>query len=240
MKRTLIQCILMKFLPQAHRQENVRNWLSSELTFKTIRKICEKNNISIETVYDIGASDGSWSRNAAKQFSRANFILFEANPNYAKELEKTGFQSFQCILAKETAQRLFYSANGHGDSLYRDNSPKYQAITPNAVQAYALDDVVRDNILPIPNLIKIDTQGSEVEILTGGAKLLNGVNFLYLECPLFNCNEGAPSIIKYLELASEHGFKPVQIGEIHRTRNQYLVQIDILFAKTELIPSTPY
>lgn len=240
MKRQIVQAIIKNFLPQSDRRENIRNWLSSDLTFDTVSRICEINNIKIKTIFDVGASDGSWSISMQKKFKKSQFILFEANKNYCEKLDNSGFKYFSYVLAQTTQERLFWAADGHGDSLYQDKSEKYQKITPSRVHAHALDDVICDNKLPIPNLLKIDTQGSEIEILLGAKKSLGTVDFLYLECPIFNYNEGAPNILEYLRATSEYDFIPIQIGEIHRTANDYLVQVDILFAKSNLIAANPY
>lgn len=240
MKRQLAQSLLKRLLPQAHRRERVRNWLSAELTLETVKGICINNNIDIKVIYDVGASNGSWSLEVQREFKNSKFVLFEANQNYRAALDDTGFCHFPYLLAEKTEQRLFYGADDHGDSLYRDKSKKYQQISAQPMQAYALDDVISDHSLEIPDFLKIDTQGSEIEILKGAKRTLEGVSFLYLECPILNCNEGAPNILEYLEVASSNNFVPVQIGEIHRTNNDYLVQIDILFANSSLMASTPY
>ena len=166
--------------------------------------------------------------------------MFEANTNYREDLDNSGFEYFSYVLAHKTEERLFWKGDGHGDSLYQDKSEKYQNIAPIRVQAHTLDDVIRTNKLPIPNLLKIDTQGSEIEILLGAKEVLEQINFLYLECPVFNYNEGSPDISEYLQVTSAYGFIPVQIGEIHTTANDYLVQIDILFAKSNLVAPNPY
>lgn len=76
MKRQIVQAIIKNFLPQSDRRENIRNWLSSDLTFDTVSRICEINNIKIKTIFDVGASDGSWSISMQKKFKKSQFILF--------------------------------------------------------------------------------------------------------------------------------------------------------------------
>ncbi len=240
MKRQIVQTIIKKFLPQSHRRENIRNWLCSDLTFDTVYKICKNNNINIKTIFDVGASDGSWSVAAQKKFKKSKFVLFEANTNYRKDLDNSGFEYFSYVLAQKTQERLFWKADGHGDSLYQDKSEKYKNIVPISVQAHALDDVIRENSIPIPDLLKIDTQGSEIEILLGAKGVLDEINFLYLECPIFNYNEGSPDISEYLRVTPAYNFIPCQIGEIHRTATNYLLQLDILFVKSNLIATNAY
>lgn len=240
MKRQLAKYVVNKLLSQSDRREYFRNLLSSDLMIDTINQICQKNNLKFETVFDVGASDGGWSIALNKHFKKSQFILFEANTNYRKALDRSKFQYFSYVLAQKTEERLFWQANDHGDSLYQDNSTKYQKIEPIRIQAHALDDVISENGLPIPNLLKIDTQGSEVEILQGAKEALKKIDFIYLECPIYVTNKGAPNISEYLQVASSYNFIPIQIGEIHRTKNNYLVQIDILFAKSHLIGPVPY
>ena len=71
-------------------------------------------------------------------------------------------------------------------------------IAPICVQTHTLDKVIRENKLPIPNLLKIDTQGYEVEIPLGAKEVLDQVNFLHLECPIYKYNERSPDISEFL------------------------------------------
>ena len=86
--------------------------------------------------------------------------------------------------------------------------------------------------MPIPNFIKLDTQGSELDILSGFTKL-DLVDFCYVECPIINYNKGAPQINDYLDYFRGNKFVPLDILEVHKMEN-ILVQVDIIFAKDDI------
>ena len=87
---------------------------------------------------------------------------------------------------------------------------------------------IKQKKLPPPDFMKIDTQGSEIDILKGCGKYLKKVKLLYLECPVININQGARDISEYLTFTKKAGFIPLDICEKH-IHNNILLQIDILF-----------
>jgi len=75
--------------------------------------------------------------------------------------------------------------------------------------------IVKYNI-PLPDFVKLDTQGSELDILKGAPKeLFNKANYIYTECPLVEYNEKAPDIKEYLKTMDELGYYPCDICETH-------------------------
>jgi FkbM family methyltransferase len=60
-----------------------------------------------------------------------------------------------------------------------------QPTTPISVQMLTIDDAIARLGLPHPQVIKIDTQGSELSILKGAVKTLPKVDVLFLECWLY-------------------------------------------------------
>ena len=98
-----------------------------------------------------------------------------------------------------------------------------------SVQLLTLDSVAPGYVLKFKNpFLKIDTQGSEIDILKGSGKYLKKVKLLYLECPIVNINQGAPDISEYLTFTKKAGFIPLDICEKH-IHNNILLQLDILF-----------
>lgn len=185
-------------------------------------------------VYDIGAHKGKFSKELKKVLPDAEYILFEANEVHRDELKKSGFNFYTMALADVDGQKQFYGLGGTGDSFYRENSSVYDDTEPKLIEVYSLDTLVRTEGLTTPDLIKIDTQGSEIDILKGSGKTLAGTSLIYLECPLTNYNDGAPDISAYLGFLETIGFVPWSINEFHRSAGK-LAQIDILFVRKTLI-----
>ena len=118
---------------------------------------------SVDVIYDIGARHGHWTKYLSKWLKGAEFILFEANEDCKSELDATNFQYFIVPLYSESGLNTFYAINGTGDSFFKEDSEFYRDIKPRTVLANTLDGIVALNKIPLPNFIKIDTQGSEIE-----------------------------------------------------------------------------
>lgn len=81
-------------------------------------------------------------------------------------------------------------------------------------------------ILPLPDLIKIDAQGAELDILNGALQCLSHANDVILEAQTVNYNEGAPQADTVTAFMKDAGFRLVSNfcqgvadGDYHYTRN---------------------
>ena len=196
--------------------------------------IIEAAGYKLKTVYDIGACRGGWSREFKASYPNAEIILFEANPSYKEALESSGFKFFNVVLSNPGREYVdFYNGTNTGDSYYKETTKHYDLQTSIRLPCKALDSVIKENNLPLPNFIKIDTQGSELDILTGSSSILDSVDFIYTECPIIRYNDGAPSIADYLDFFRNKNFIPFDIFEVHRAEN-ILLQIDIMFVRSAI------
>jgi FkbM family methyltransferase len=195
-----------------------------------LRKLV-KDGIHINVVYDIGARHAEWSIEARKALGNAEFILFEANDKCAGILAKSGFRFLTGILSSQIKTVSFYDNDTWGDSYYREKTRFYENVKPIDKVTTTLDLLIDSNKLPLPDLIKIDTQGSELDILRGGMTGITNASVLYLEVPILSYNDGAPTFQDYVDFMLEHKFVPYEICEQHYSDGA-LVQIDIMFINT--------
>jgi len=195
-----------------------------------------KNKVEINTIYDIGAFNGNWSTFLSKtSLKNSKFFLFEANKENEVHLKKSNFKYFITVLSDIKKKVKFYSKVWSGDSYYFENSNFYERnLDSKEVNTSTLNSLVQENNIPLPNLVKIDTQGSEIDILKGGDKILSNCSLIYLECPIIEYNLGAPNFVKYIDYLSSINFTPYEICEVHHV-DRALVQIDVLFLKTSLL-----
>lgn len=196
----------------------------------------QAKGLAITTVYDIGAWNGTWSRSFKETTCPdAEFILFEANPAYRKDLAATGFLHV-CGMALSNPGREsveFFNGTNTGDSYYKETTAYYDNQGSITLPCTTLDALKAEYNLPTPQFIKIDTQGSELDILSGAAGFLREVGLIYVECPIVHYNAGAPNIHDYLAFFAEHRFVPIDVFEVHRFE-ETLIQIDIMFMQEEL------
>lgn len=147
--------------------------------------------IPIETVYDVGASNGQWSAQIAEVLPRATFELFEAwvGPQYADALaavlrRRPDFRVHRFALGRENGTiRLNVQANHAGNSLIQSDWDGIVEKLPVPVRR--LDDAVIGLNLRPPDLIKIDVQGFELKILEGGEQTCRQAKALMLETWLY-------------------------------------------------------
>lgn len=191
----------------------------------------KSNGLHIQTVYDIGAHHGLWSKQIQQSVLHdSKFYLFEANPAYESILKSTNFP-YLCGTVLSNPGRThveFFNGSNTGDSYYKETTKSYDNQGFISLPCITLDTLVSQLQLPPPDFIKIDTQGSELDILNGASNLIGEVSLIYIECPIIKYNDGAPCIQDYLDFFKYKNFIPIDIFEIHRSEDT-LLQIDILF-----------
>ncbi len=189
-----------------------------------------KKGVNIDVIYDIGAYRAEWSKNLSKtSLKKKNFILFEANQANEKYLKSSNFKYFIGVLSDVKKKVNFYSRKLTGDSYYREQSERYdQNYIPEIITTKTLDEIVKEEKLELPNFIKIDTQGSEIDILKGANKTITNCDLIYLETPIIEYNLNSPSLNEYIAYLKSINFVPLDICEIHYM-DKMLIQVDILF-----------
>lgn len=203
-----------------------------------LRKV-RANGLEIKTVYDVGACVGKWTQ-AMKQgvLFDADFFLFEGNPAYRYMLNNNLLSQQNTFVhigvlsnpGRETVD--FFNGCDTGDSYYKETTDHYDSKVSIKLPCRTLDSVVEEHNLPLPQFLKIDTQGSELDIMTGAKRVMQYADLVYLECPIIEYNYKAPNIFEYLTFMSSHGFVPTDVLEVHRSE-EILLQIDIMFIKAE-------
>jgi FkbM family methyltransferase len=194
----------------------------------------KSKGLKIDTVYDVGAWMGYWSNNLrSAALPDATFILFEANPAYATQLTNSGFRAFNTVLSNPGREYVdFYNGTNTGDSYYKETTTVYDAQTSIRLPCTTLDELIATHNLPHPNFLKVDTQGSELDVLAGAESIIKTVDLIHVECPIIRWNSGAPDIRDYLEYFRTHDFLPVKLLEEHMAEDIF-TQVDIMFMRRE-------
>lgn len=196
----------------------------------------EESGIDLQIIYDIGANEGKWSRRVREaQKLKSRFYLFEPNDTYRTQYEKLGFANyFNVILSDSEKEVNFFGIGSTGDSYYKEvGNQEIARAKPQKRAAISLDRLRQNLDLPQPDFIKIDTQGSELDIIKGSASTLKDVKLLLIECPILEYNENAPRFEEYIELLTKLNFVPIELTEIHIVNNK-LVQVDIAFVNGKI------
>jgi len=209
-------------------------------TLKNLINEISQKGLSFKTVYDVGACNGSWTRwTQSNILPKSKFYLFEANSHYLSDLIITGHPFFLNVLSNEGREFVdFYPGCNTGDSYYKETTTWYDEKKSVRMPCTTLDKLIEEKNLPIPNLIKIDTQGSELDILSASKKILGKAELILCEMPIIEYNKGAPKISEYLEFFQDFDYIPVELLEVHRAEG-IVFQLDFAFmlrsAKNEFL-----
>lgn len=176
--------------------------LSGHNNLSNVLRDLESKGLPFGTIYDIGARHAEWAKSIKKTFPKSEVVLFEANEKCRDILAQSKFRFFLGILSSEIKDVKFYENDSTGDSYYKENTAHYDSITPIERRTTTLDLVALENKLPPPDFIKLDTQGSELDILSGGSNCLQNASLVYIECPIIPYNIGAPGIQNYISVVS--------------------------------------
>lgn len=200
-------------------------------------KRLKNNNYVPQIIFDIGAHHGTWTYNMLKIYPNSKYYLFEAI-DYVELNKLNNYDNISVhkniILSNKEKQINWYQGSNTGDSIYKENSIIYKDIKPIIKSAVSLDFYIKQNNLfgktTLSNIfIKIDCQGSEIDILKGASYILSYTDFILLEIPLFGIyNKNVPNFKEHIEYLDNIGFIPYDILDNHYINN-YNMQIDMLF-----------
>ena len=201
--------------------------------FDKINKLKNKGYFP-DTILDIGAYHGSWTDNMLRIYNNSNYYLFEAidYPELKRFEYNNNINTFNILLNDKIEEVNWYQMKNSGDSIFREKTHHFKNCEIIKRQTIDLNTFFSSNKL-LENakniLIKIDCQGAEIPILKGATDLLERIDFIILEIPLFGkYNEGVPNFLEHISFMDKIGFVTYDIIDNHYI-NDFNVQVDVLF-----------
>ena len=149
---------------------------------------------SPRVIFDVGASNSGWSYYIKQVLQEAEFYLFEPLIDYSSDYRELiseilrvypCFHLYKYALGETCGEVTMNVSTDVVSSSLLQTGDESQPTTPISVQMLTIDEAIVRLGLPHPQVIKIDTQGSELSILKGAVKTLPKVDVLFLECWLY-------------------------------------------------------
>lgn len=191
--------------------------------------------LDIQTVIDIGASDGRWSQVAMEFFPKASYLLIDANEIHTPKLEQF----------RNEHKQVDYIVAAAGDTrgeLYFDNSNPFGGLASHSplagqyitVPTTTIDTLVHEKQLSPPFLLKLDTHGFEVPIFEGAKATLPKTNLIVVEVYNFQLTSESLQFNQMCDFLKSKGFRPIDIcSPLHRPKDKALWQFDLLFVRAD-------
>jgi len=207
----------------------------TEFGMDDVLQRCQSRGIEIQTVIDVGASNGCWSDLCMKYFPKAFYYLIEAQKVHEPALrEKKAIHSnLDYILAA--------AGNGTGE-IYFDNEDAFGGVAVEkkfdghciSVPLTNIDAEVKKHNLQGPYLIKFDTHGFEVPILEGASTTLKNTNIVIMEVYNFKLTENSLRFFEMCSYMEKLGFAPIDIADFsRRLYDDSFWQMDIVFIRKD-------
>ena len=194
------------------------------------------HQIPIATLIDVGASNGSWSQAFARYFPGRHHLLIDANEVHLPALTKICQENLNWSYAltpvgSKKEDVYFNDSDPLGGHLSKHPyGPNYRPRTSTTI-----DDLLEEQSVPGPFMIKLDTHGVEIPILEGSAKALKQTNVLVIEAYNFTFGEPAVPFWELCRHLFELGFRPLDVFDVlYREVDNAFWQFDLLFVRADL------
>lgn len=196
-----------------------------------------KNYFNPTSILDIGANVGQFYIDSKLVYPNAYYYLVEPNPQCKESLDSLNVEYYLGALSDKISTKEFLISktedNCTGNSFYRENTRFFSdenietlQITTDTLDNYFIEKLKIQRF----DLIKMDTQGSELDILKGGKEIISRALGIILEVSVSNYNIGAPTADEVFEYMSELGFtRKEKLGENFNPETHELVHEDYLF-----------
>ena len=183
-----------------------------------------------ESILDIGANTGQFYNKMSRYYPNSKYLLIEGNELCEDELKKLNVE-YKIVLLSDTEKEVEFWIDSNnkqstGNSIYKEKTQFFNNSTSVKYKTKTLDSIVNQSY----DLVKIDTQGSEIDIIKGGLNTIKMAKGVILEVSLVEYNQGSPLQEEVFNFMSNLGFEPVEIIEkIYHPENGQHIQNDVLF-----------
>jgi len=195
-----------------------------------------KNGLKPETVIDVGAASGTLP--LYQLFPEARFILIEPLREFTAALKgmTKKLKRAEYVIAAACSSAGNIVLNVHpdlvGSSVFKEEEDSDVNGVERIVPAITIDSLCADRKTKPPYLIKIDTQGAELEVLRGAERVIRETELCIIEVSLFEFFKGGPQIYDCMEFMKAKGFVAYDIFDLqYRLLDGAMSQVDIAFVQ---------
>jgi len=191
-----------------------------------------------QSIVDVGANRGEWSRMAADVFPDAEFLLVEPQREMAEPLATLTRSSPRFRLAAVAAG----AEDGEGIQTIWDDLEGSSFLPPVDPDALTRGGQRRtpirrlDGLLAewgrVPDLVKLDVEGFELEVLAGAPSIFGTTELLVLETSLYRFHEGQPLLREIVDFLAGRGYEMFDLaGRVRRPVDGALALLDVAFVR---------
>lgn len=214
--------------------------------FLDIQRLSAAWGISVTRFFDVGANDGGTARLASSYFPRAHVFAFEPHPEtFANLVRRMGgqprFAAYNMALGSEIGEATLFEYGSSTINSLVPNAPyavRFSEVAKNlSVQCTTVDAFCTENNIDTVDVLKVDTEGFDIQVLKGAANLMNtrAIRFIYFEFNEISIRGGVfgGALTPMAELIAPYGYRFVA------TYNDYIVTEGEMFGVSNALFALP-
>jgi FkbM family methyltransferase len=174
-----------------------------------------------KVVFDVGANTGQTVNKWNKFFPRAEYYCFEPVGSTIATLKQNtvklkNIHYFQCALGAERKQAEIVLCEDSSLNSFVDTVKEIGERT-EIVQIHTLDEICKAESINHIDVLKIDTEGFDIEVLKGGTLMLkdNKITFIQVEAGMNPNNKLHVPLQRFVDFLSPYGYVLFGIYEQH-------------------------
>lgn len=220
---------------------------TSDDPIEVIRRIFSTHNVN--TIIDGGASIGDISLKFANYFPKSNVYCFEPYSDFNQFLskrfngnERISIFPFALNSANEELNLYINNSKGTNSTLPPASNGvliygnQFENTGVEVAKAISLDSWAKQNGIDHIDILKLDVQGTELDVLKGANRLLlnNGIDALLLEVNFQNCYRNQPGWDALMSYLTNLGYCLFNFYNFYYHEGK-LVQSDAIFFRNDIL-----
>lgn len=184
-----------------------------------LRKYQTKYNPKV--IFDVGANTGQTVGKWNKLFPTAEYYCFEPVSSTMAELKRTtgkfnNIHYYQCALGAERKQAEIVLCHDSSINSFVD-AVKEIGDRTEIVQIHTLDEVCNLESIKYIDVLKIDTEGFDIEVLKGSTSMLqeNNITFIQVEAGMNSANKLHIPLQEFVDFLTPYGYVLFGIYDQH-------------------------
>lgn len=211
-------------------------------------KLIEAAGIKPSHIIDVGANHGEWTRMALNYFPDAHYTMIEPqeelNQHYIDILTSSKIKVFNLGLGRQNGIFKFTIADSDDASTFRlsEADAKKSGLKQIDVEVKSLDNFINDQNLTIPDIIKIDAEGLDLDVLNGASNIFGVTEVILVEAAVMarGLDNTVDKIVEFMKYKNYKLFDILDLNRPIDSDKKFLILIELAFIKNEGIVDVFY
>lgn len=230
---------ILKLINQILKKHFSYNFIHRDLTLDSyfdVWKIIKNIGMEPDLIIDVGAARGNWTLDMLNLYPESKYLMFDPLQENELALKRISESypkvKYHCCALGEIQGELEFNVHSNQSSKYSSEWGGQKRIVPlKTLDSFFTTESDKNNVY-----LKMDVQGSELDVLAGAEKIINYCKIVQAEVFFRKVYDGAPVAHEIIKYFAEKGFRIFNIVDaIKRHKDGALLQADIFFVSDDIL-----